>query len=84
LTYPLQENLEVFTGAGGPRIRCARCAHVLCDAGADWKSAARKRRVPPGKAGSLMAELDGQYLLEQISCPSCAALFHTDLVEEKQ
>jgi phage FluMu protein Com len=83
LSYPLQENLEVFTGAAGPRIRCARCGHVLCEAGADWKSAAKKRRVPPDKAGSLMAELGGQYLLEQACCPSCAALFHTDLIEDE-
>jgi hypothetical protein len=41
--------------------------------------------LPPTKAGPLMADLEGQYLLEQLYCPSCAALFDTQVVEaEKQ
>jgi hypothetical protein len=82
LNYPLQENLEVFTDGAGSRIRCAQCSYVLCGAGEHWKSAAKKTRLPPDGAGSLMAELSGQFLLEQVCCPSCAALFHTDLVED--
>jgi N-methylhydantoinase A len=30
------------------------------------------------------AELRGQFLLEQICWPSCGALFHTDLAEDRQ
>ena len=38
--------------------------------------------LPPTKAGALMADLNGKYLLRQNYCPSCAVLLDTDFVEE--
>jgi hypothetical protein len=35
------------------------------------------------KGGTLMKDLVGHFLLEQLYCPGCAALLNTELVEEK-
>ena len=48
----------------------------------DWRQFCKVRLLPPTKAGSLMADLNGQYLLRQFYCPSCAVLLDTDFVEE--
>jgi hypothetical protein len=32
----------------------------------------------------LLKELTGHFLLEQLHCPGCGALFNTDLVEEQK
>jgi hypothetical protein len=32
----------------------------------------------------LLKELTGHFLLEQLYCPGCGALFNTDLVEEQK
>ena len=34
------------------------------------------------KAGALMSVLNGQYVLRQRYCPSCAVLLETDFIEE--
>lgn len=81
---PLRENLEVYTDAGGKWVRCTKCSHVLCQASEDWKKACRSRLLPPTKAGPLMNDLLGQFLLEQICCPNCGILLDTALVEEKK
>lgn len=81
MTHPLRENLEVHTDAAGAWIRCSRCFHVLCPSLPDWRSACVRKLWSPTKAGPLMADLVGHYLLEQLSCPSCGVLFHTDFIE---
>lgn len=84
MSHPLRENLEVDGGDSGEWIRCSRCQHIHCRADQDWRQFCKVRFLPPTKAGPLMAELTGQYLLRQISCPSCGVLLETDLVERKE
>ena len=76
---PLQENLEVCEDRSGAWIRCARCGHVLCSQGEDWTKRCAVRALPPTQAGPLMADLVGQFLLEQLCCPSCGALVSTEI-----
>jgi nicotinamidase-related amidase len=84
MTYLLRENLELFTGSDGNVIRCARCQHVFCAAGNDWKPASRLRLLPPTAAGPLMSEAKGKYVLRQNICPSCGVLLDSDLMEQKK
>ena len=84
MSYLLRENLELFTGSQGAEIRCAKCQHVFCRAGEDWKPASRVRLLPPIAAGPLMSEASGKYVLQQSACPSCGVLLDTDLIEEKK
>jgi nicotinamidase-related amidase len=84
MSHPLRENLELFTGPEGAVIRCAKCRHVFCRAGEDWKQASRIRLLPPTSAGPLMSEASGKYVLEQSTCPSCGVLLDTGLIEEKK
>jgi nicotinamidase-related amidase len=84
MSYSLRENLELFTGPEGASIRCAKCRHVFCRAGEDWKRASAVRRLPATSAGPLMSEAGGKYLLQQNTCPSCGILLDTDLIEEKK
>ena len=60
----------------------AELAGLACRAGEDWRQFCKVRLLPPTTAGSLMSDLNGQYLLRQIYCPSCAVLLDTDFVEE--
>lgn len=83
MKYPFREYLEVCADEKGAWIRCTRCSHVLCSLGENWKAVCKRRLLPPTKAGPLMKELIGHYLLEQLYCPGCAALLNTDVVEEK-
>jgi nicotinamidase-related amidase len=84
MSYPLRENLELFTAPEGASIRCAKCRHVFCRAGEDWKQASAVRLLPATCAGSLMSEARGKYVLLQNACPSCGILLDTDLIEEKK
>jgi hypothetical protein len=83
MNHPLRENLESHTTDSGDWIRCSRCHHIHCRGEQDWRQFCKIRLLPPTKAGGLMADLTGQYLLRQIYCPSCGALLDTDLVEEE-
>jgi len=83
MNHPLRENLENHVGDGGEWIRCSRCQHTHCRGDQDWRQFCKVRLSPPTKAGGLMADLTGQYLLRQIYCPSCGVLLDTDLVEEE-
>ncbi len=49
-------------------------SHKYCRAGEDWREFSKTRLLPPTKAGALMSVLNGQYLLRQLYCPSCAVL----------
>ncbi len=82
MSYPFRENLEINTGSAGNTIRCARCSHILCQVGEDWKKACTRRIFPPTKAGPLTSELVGRYLFEKLYCPSCGVLLNSDMVEE--
>lgn len=82
MNHPLRENLEVYTDNSGTYIRCTRCLHILCPTGEDWKKASKRRLLTPTKAGPLMKDLVGLFLLEQLYCPSCGVLLSTDIVEE--
>jgi nicotinamidase-related amidase len=84
MTYLLRENLELFSGSQDAVIRCAKCQHVFCAAGNDWKPASRIRLLPPTAAGPLMSEASGKYVLQQNICPSCGVLLDTDLIEQKK
>ena len=82
MSYPIRENLEVVSDYAGKWIRCSRCSHVFCRLGEDWKKRCKRRTFPPTKAGLLMNNLVGTYLLEKLYCPSCGALLDSDMVEE--
>ena len=81
MKHPLRENLELFSEGHEAQIRCSKCSFVLARADEDWRKASKRKLWPPTKAGPLMTELSGQYLLEQLYCPSCSALFDTSVVE---
>ena len=81
MTRPVWENLELYVGGQGCGvIRCTTCSHVFCEEGSDWRIAAERRLSPPTEAGPLMCDLIGQFMLEQLLCPSCGVLLNTDLV----
>ena len=82
MSYPLRENLEIFTNAE-TWIRCTRCLHLLCTADKDWRKACKIKLLPPIKAGPLMNDLTGYFLLEQLYCPSCGVLLDTSVVEAR-
>lgn len=82
MSYPLRENLEVVSEPAGKAIRCARCSHVFCQLGKDWKKKCRRKTFPPTKAGPLINDLVGHYLLEKLYCPSCGVLLDSEMVEE--
>jgi N-methylhydantoinase B len=79
---PFQEYLEIHHERGAADIRCTQCSHVFCSEDEDWTHAAARRRMPPTAAGPLMAELTGQYLLEQLYCPSCAVLLRSEIIPQ--
>ncbi len=80
MKHPLRENLEVHSDDGETQIRCAKCSFILAFGDGDWRQASKRKLWPPTKAGPLMSELSDQYLLEQLYCPSCGALFDTSVV----
>jgi hypothetical protein len=83
MKYSLRENLEVIVhGHLSQWVQCTRCGTKLTHSPTEWRQAARIRMLPATAAGPLMAILDNRYRLEQILCPSCGALFDTELVEE--
>lgn len=84
MKYPFRENLEVHVDEGRASIRCTKCSHVLCPLGKDWEIACKRRLLPPTKAGPLMRELVGSFLLEQLYCPTCATLLKSELVGQKK
>ena len=79
MKHPLRENLEIAEDW----IHCSRCQFQYCRADQNWREFCKIRLLPPANAGCLMSALDGQYLLRQFYCPSCAALVDTDFVEKK-
>jgi N-methylhydantoinase B len=78
--HPLRENLEIIQSAGTAWIRCARCMHLLAPKDAAWTELCNRKRLPPSSAGASMVPLEGQFVLEQLFCPSCAVLFETQVV----
>jgi acetone carboxylase gamma subunit len=82
MNYPLRENLEAAGDSTGTRIRCARCGHVFCRMGEDWKNHCKRRTFPPAKAGPLTQELVGRYLLEKLYCPACGVLLDSDMIQQ--
>ncbi len=79
--HPLRHNLEVARHAGDSWVRCARCKQLLSPVGEDWTEACDRKLLAPTKGGALMAPLAGSFWLEQLTCPTCAALFDTEVVE---
>ena len=77
---PFRENLEVDTGSGTPRVVCTRCGFVF-GTEADWKQQSHRKLSPPTAAGPLMTGLEGQFLLQQLFCPSCKTLLDSEIVE---
>ena len=82
MSHPFRENLEVVNASAETRIRCSRCFYEFCQFGENWRPYCKRRTFPPMKAGPLMGDLAGQYLLEKLYCPSCGALLESELVEE--
>ena len=83
MRHQFRENLEVAELQGVEWIRCSRCQFQYCESHKEWRDFSKVRLLPPTKAGSLMSDLVGQYLLRQFYCPACAALVDTDIVEEE-
>ena len=52
MNFPLQENLETATNAGGSKIRCSKCLYVYCEVGEDWRKTAVVKRFPPTSESS--------------------------------
>lgn len=85
MTYPIWENLEIYIGEQcSAVIRCTTCGHIYCEEGSDWRLAAERRLSSPTDAGPLMRDLVGQFMLEQLLCPSCGVLLNTDLVPHEK
>ena len=84
MTHPLRENLEVYADGSRLWTRCTNCHHILGSAEEDWKQACKRTLSPPTKAGPLMKDLVGHFVLEQMYCPSCGALMNSELVEEQK
>lgn len=82
MNHPLRANLEIANLDGTEWIRCSKCQRKHCRTDEDWQQFCKVRLLPPIKAGALMADLSGQYLLRQIYCPSCGVLLDTDFIEE--
>ena len=82
MNHPLRANLVIEDLDGTGWIRCAKCGHKYCRAVEDWRERCTTRLLAPTKAGALMSDLNGQYLLRQRYCPSCAVLLDTDFIEE--
>jgi len=83
MTHPIRENLEIVDLAGTSWVYCSKCRFRYCRANQNWREFCQIRLLPPAKAGSLMSILDGQYLLQQLYCPSCAVLLDTHFVEKQ-
>lgn len=81
MSYPYRENLEVLDDSSNKMIRCSRCSRMLCRLGEDWKKTCTRRMFPPVRAGALMNDLVGHYLLEKLYCPSCGVLLDSNLLE---
>jgi N-methylhydantoinase B len=81
---PFQEYLEIGRERGAADIRCTQCSHVFCSADEDWTHSAVLRRLPPTAGGPLMIDLNGQYLLAQLYCPSCAVLLRSEIERSEQ
>jgi N-methylhydantoinase B len=77
---PYRENLEIRTDTDGPSVCCTNCAHVLCRLDQDWRTAAKRTRFAPAKAGPLFGHLNGRYVFEKIYCPLCGAVFNSEMV----
>jgi hypothetical protein len=82
MNHPLRANIEIVILDGTEWVRCAKCQRKHCRVDEDWRQYCKVRFLPPTKAGRLMSDLNGQYLLRQYYCPSCAVLLETDFVEE--
>lgn len=82
MRHPLRANLVVDNLDGADWICCAPCGHKYCRAGEDWRDFSKTRLLAPTKAGELMSVLNGQYVLRQRYCPSCAVLLDTDFTDE--
>ena len=77
---PFRENLEIDTALTPPQVVCARCGFTF-GAEAEWKRHGHRKLSPPTAAGPLMKDLEGQFLLEQLFCPSCKTLLDSEIVE---
>jgi len=80
---PFRENIDVCSDINGQWLCCSRCTHFLCRLDQDWRAASKRKIFPPNKAGPLMTHLNGRYVFEKVYCPSCSALFNSEMVEEK-
>jgi hypothetical protein len=78
----MRENLEIVDLADTSWVYCSKCRFRYCRADQNWREFCQSRILPPAKAGSLMSVLAGQYLLQQLHCPSCAVLVDTDFIEK--
>jgi hypothetical protein len=83
MNHPLRANLEIAILDGTEWVFCSKCQRKHCRVDQDWRHFCKVRLLPPTKAGALMSELNGEYQLRQIYCPSCAVLLDTDFVEDK-
>ena len=66
MSHPLRANLEIHSRRRSEWVRCSKCQRKHCPAGKDWRQFCKVRFLPPTKAGGLMADLNGQYLLATV------------------
>jgi N-methylhydantoinase B len=81
---PLQEYLHVCSDGKTAWISCSSCGHILCDAEQDWAGVCSSTFFPPTKAGPLMEILDGKFIFEQWSCPSCGVSLKVAMVDKTE
>jgi hypothetical protein len=80
---PYRENIDLCSDANGQWFCCSRCARRICQMDQDWRAASKRKIFPPAEAGPLMTFLTGRYVFEKLFCPSCGALFNSEMVEDK-
>ena len=84
MRHPLRENFEITDASGTDTICCSRCRSNTAAPTKIGGSSARLDYCRRAMPGDLMSLLDGQYLLRQFYCPSCATLVDTDFVDAMQ
>lgn len=80
---PYRENIDVCSDSDVRWLCCSRCTRILCRLDQDWRAASKRKLFPPNQAGPLMNHLNGRYVFEKLYCPSCGALFNSEMVEAK-
>ena len=81
--FRVGEYLEVVSGEGGQRFRCAKCEHDLGPTSDNYKEHALLRRGRLQDAGPLVGDpalfIDDEMELRQFFCPGCVTLLDNEI-----